>query len=233
MKLLEKTVNDKTYITEFDLDGEHLDISKEVLECLEGRTVKVLNPVIVDGEIKHSEIALPILEWLPIVCSSVSFDTTYGRYFGKDDGISHAYETLEHMDTATKMSLNILNEIEFKKKKYPFTERKPNNMGKIVLARELKQSKDAFRFVLAHEIHHAINILGFVYPAMLNWENLLDYCSVCHIDDFQYFAGMQTDELLDDHTNETELVALECFFGKSIREWHEAYLELCEKGQTL
>jgi len=27
-------------------------------------------------------IQIPILEWLPVVCKSVSFDNAYGRYFG-------------------------------------------------------------------------------------------------------------------------------------------------------
>jgi len=101
---------------------------------------------------------------------------------------------------------------------------------KITIARELKKSDDAFRFVLAHEIQHAINSLEMVYPALINWEgfifNVLEIEASEGIDDYQDSELLE--DILDNNTTKDELELLVHTFGNIINTWYKGYKQLVD-----
>ncbi len=178
---------------------------------------------------KKGLIQIPILEWLPVVCRGVSFDDAYGRYFGNINPIFHAFQVIRPLrDIIPVISGGTLSEDEaISELATKFT---GDHFGVIIIARELKQSDDAFRFALAHEIQHATNKLEVVYPALTNWKgfifNILEIDESL-LDDFTESKIM--DDILDKSTTKDELELLENTFGQSILTWYKAYEKITDK----
>ena len=102
--------------------------------------------------------------------------------------------------------------------------------GEITIARECKKSADAFQFVLAHELQHAINKLAMVYPAITNWKG---FClNVLNINESlkDDFADSDLPEdALDKNTEKIHIRYLELRYGKSIHTWSKGYQEMVAK----
>ena len=188
-----------------------------------------------DGEklIKNwGTISIPILDWIPLVCKKVSFDTTLGIYFCSRNPIVNAFEQKDKREDAQQLA------IELQSKKRLQTDLvinydKPSPAfyaGEITIARECKKSADAFRFVLAHELQHAINKLEMVYPAITDWEG---FCSnVLNIEEFSmddYANHNLSDVALDKNTEKIHIRHLELYYGKSIHTWFKGYKEKTAK----
>jgi hypothetical protein len=153
MITLKKEVNGKTFKTEFDFDNKHIGLVRDVLKCLEGKTFHVPDPT----SKERAMIQIPILDWLPIVCKNVSFDNTYGHYFKGCNLAFHVVNMWECRNTILD-GFHCLSESQVDKNYIERIKKFANLDGshrKITIARELKKSDDAFRFVLAHEIQHA------------------------------------------------------------------------------
>ncbi len=102
--------------------------------------------------------------------------------------------------------------------------------GEIIIARECKKSADAFRFVLAHELQHAINKLEMVYPAITDWKGFcLNVLNVNESlkDDFADYD--LPDDALDRNPEKIEIRYLESHFGKSVRIWFRGFKKLIYK----
>jgi hypothetical protein len=102
-------------------------------------------------------------------------------------------------------------------------------------------SQDAFCFLVAHEIAHAIGRLHFVVPAIMNWHGFLTNVigatlgEVCLPDDLPREFEARDDVLdrraLDAQTSEREY--LEGYFGNQVSCWYDGFLRWArslEKG---
>ncbi|MGR3221246.1 MAG: hypothetical protein ACUZ8H_15735 [Candidatus Anammoxibacter sp.] len=209
MILLEKEVNGTTLKTEFYFDDRHIKLVKDVLECLEGKTVDVPT-----GNEENDLISISILDWLPVVCSKVRFDNSHGSYITI---FNPAIMTL-----AMKLLLTV--------------NRLPPAVifiGEIHLSREVMNYNDAFRFVLVHEMQHTINALKYAYPATTNWKGFL--FNIAKVHELLEPKGVaesieptierlaELDRGQDEVPIEEELKIYEKLFGASIHTWFRGY----------
>lgn len=210
MILLEKEFKGLVIKTEFDFDDEHIKLVKDVLKCLEGKTVDVPK-----GDASSSVVPISILEWFPVVCKNVKFDSSAGSY------------TKFFNPTILALTLRTLSKA---------CEGPPVDIfvGRIDLSRELRNYSEAFCFALAHEMQHAINALKYAYHALTNWEgfllNTINVNELLNAKDFEPTMDRlaELDTLQDESPIEEELKLLEKTFGPNIRIWHRDFAKLCE-----
>lgn len=170
-------------------------------------------------------IPIPILDWIPLVCKKVSFDRFYGVYHGSRNPILVAFEQEDKIEYAQQLAIELQSKNRLQTDLANYDRPSPAfYAGEITIARECKKSADAFRFILAHELQHAINKLEMVYPAITDWKGFCN--NVLQIDaslkdDFSDYSLL--DDTLDKNTKEVELSRLELYFGKSIRKWHKGF----------
>ncbi len=181
-------------------------------------------------------IQIPILEWLPIVCKKVFFDNTYGRYYSLiANPITYAFDMWENKDKVRRHIALKKQDNEYLKSINLFTDYHHSNMvaGEITLARELRQNKDAFRVVLAHEINHAIDNLEIVYPSITNWEGFCDNILELNTHTADDFSGFLFKKTMPDGVYRFDI--LEDYFGDSARTWykgHEKFVETMDSFES-
>jgi hypothetical protein len=237
---IELKIHGDILTTEFMLDGLPERWAREVLDCLRGKVIPVPDPAkewpppwdkdkIPKGnsgyeiyawfrwwkiprgwrmEQSHlAETEIPVLDWLPVVCGTVYLSealwpgcsSPYGGYF--DDSEPHPIK------------------IAVKGLKRPMID---TLAGDILIISELEGYRDAFCFVLAHELLHRIHLLRQVYPALMNWDVFLRNVLGPHefpskFNRFDYFGKRYDMEL--DSANGDDL--LERTFGPKVRKWSE------------
>ncbi len=223
---LEKTIHGTTYKTEFNLKDDYREAIEEVLQCLNGKTVTVLSST---GEYDK---VISVIEWLPLVCSSVSFNTDGARYTRGADPTSQGRENVTYRDIIT--NLVHMQPLE-REKKIVEEEEKPfqhdnENMGIITLSRDLKRSRIAFCFALAHELTHAISRLENVYLAVVNWKKFINCCEEGLIHDEAHFEWTTVGDILDGEPYPgAELEVMENYFGTAVQEWAKGYERYCRE----
>ena len=207
MVLLEKEVNGVTLKTEFVFDGEHIKLVKDVLKCLEGKAVDVNT-----GGEKNTLTSISILEWFPVVCSKVRLDNSGGSY------TTFFNPTIMTLAMKLLLTASRLPPVDI------FT-------GEIKLSRDVINHDDAFCYVLAHEMQHAVNALNFSYPALTNWKgfllNVIKFEELIKAEDFNPTIDrlMKLDRVQDESTMEEELMNLEDTFGSPVHVWFKGYSE--------
>jgi hypothetical protein len=177
-------------------------------------------------------IEIPVLEWLPVTCQHVAFDTAFATYLTPSvHPIPYAFDMKMSMGNMHRHRDNLQ---EYIMSRTPFSGNSANEIysgGIITLNRELKQTEDAFRFVLAHELIHAIDKLEIVYPALTDWNgfcfNVLELDSN-GIEDLK--DTLITERMID--SKDYELDILEGYFGNIIYIWHGGYEELRKNLQV-
>ncbi len=170
-------------------------------------------------------VQIPIHDWLPIVCKRVSFDSTNGRYFGEKNPLLQAFKATQPLHEAVELIPGgLLSVNEVYSDILTRTRIEDGYAGDIIIARELKQSDGSFRFVLAHEIQHAINMLEIIYPALINWKGFI--FNVLEIDELgldDFTDSKIMDDALDRNTTKIEIETLEYTFGHPIHTWYKGY----------
>jgi len=177
-------------------------------------------------------IEVPVLEWLPVTCQHVAFDTTFGTYLEPSiNPIPFAGDMVRSMGNMHRHRDNLQ---EYIMSRQPFSGNSANGIysgGIITLNRELKESEDAFRFVLAHELIHAIEKLEIVYPALTDWK---DFCfNVLELDSrgIEDFSDTPaTERMIDSRRYELDILA--GYYDSVIYTWHRGYTELSKNLQV-
>lgn len=256
MYILEKKANNKVYKMEVDFDDYYIEMVKEVLDCLKGKTISVPDPnkkwtpgwepsenpdeneeiynrfqcyLIPKNYKKLSAldlglIKIPILEWLPVTCKRILFDNTHGRYSKKTGGLARvSIFTLILIQQASNKR-NLKNKANWNK--IMDILEIDDLGGEITIAREFKKSNNSFRFLIAHELLHAINSLESVYPAMLNYKGFLEniYCEQGDALSSDFNISFM-DEIIDGYDERLNLTTLKLYFGSSVNVWHNGYKE--------
>ncbi len=202
--LLEKEIDGEVFKTKFEFDDEHTKLVKEILKCLKGKTVDV--PI---GDEANGVIPISILDWFPIVCSKVKFDTSGGSY------ITFFNPSIMALTLRALLELKLPSIDAF--------------AGNITISRDVINCDDAFRYTLAHEMQHAINALNFAYPALTNWDgfllNTIQIKEVRTSPDFNPTIDRLTklDRIQDEVSIEEELKTLEKTFDSPINTWYEGF----------
>jgi hypothetical protein len=207
MIILKKEISGATLNTEFEFDDDHIKLVKDVLKCLEGKTTDVLN-----GEDENTLTPISILDWFPIVCSSIHFDNSGSSYITFFNPTIMALTLRIALQTKEEPPVDV------------FT-------GKIKLSKDLKNNNDAFCFALIHEMQHAINAMKYAYPALTNWEGFL--FNIIKIEELYTTEGFNStidrltvlDRLQYGVSIEEELKILENTFGPAINTWREGYIK--------
>ncbi len=181
-------------------------------------------------------VQIPILEWLPIVCKKVSFDNTYGKYYSLiANPITYAFDMRENKDKVRRHIVLEKQDNEYLKSINLFANYHYSNMvaGEITLTRELRQNKDAFRVVLAHEINHAIDNLEIVYPSITNWKGFCDNILELDTHTTDDFSDVLFKKTMPDGVYRFDI--LEGYFGDSARTWykgHEKFVETMDSFES-
>ncbi len=254
MVIREKEVNGTNFRMELIFDDKHSRLVNDVLEWLEDLTIAVPDtdkkwkpPWENSGPIDDHEIILnrlqtwlkpkdypwekltsaerglieiPVLECLPIVCGSIAFDTTFGKFSSPvTSPIVYGLDLQRVLVNARIQSKDLFDYISSIDPNFCYS------AGSIELDRELKQSEDAFRFVLARRLKQAIDKLEIVYPALTDWnsfcKNVLELGSRTSEDFYNRF----TKERMSD-SKDPDLDELETYFGNIVDIWHRGYEKL-------
>lgn len=168
-------------------------------------------------------IYISILKWLPTVLGKILIVSTEDLPIDK-----FGQPAVGHFQGSYKRI--IFDTFFFHKEK--IIDLKPYYwQPEIHLSSELLTSEDAFCFVLAHEIQHAINWLEIAYPVIKDFEgfkhNILDINNSEYGDftDVENHFRLLTDIDLDDEIYVSEWGALLDTFGDNIHKWGNGFYE--------
>jgi hypothetical protein len=249
MKVLEATIGNAKLKTVFLFEGSCDQWAEEVLECLRGKTIEVPDPARrwsppwTSGEVDLDEceivfnrlrewaapadwetreidwgvIEISLVESLPAVCRCVM---------------------LGNPETDNGVRLHGSYRIQVNPIRYAFdvgTKPGPGTFaGEIILSSAFADNEDAFCYMLAHELQHAVNHLPSVYPALVDWEGYKDNVLQVNrvpIDDFA-FAQVEDEVLNGNIEGSKQVEILEGMFGPRIHSWFRGYERFCGEDDS-
>lgn len=180
---------------------------------------------------------ISILKWLPLVCKRVYFEnkSNIKKYIGKI--VYGYYDRFNELPTP----INKAFDEEFLNSKIPDNHIFSFPISEIVILDKLKKSENAFCFVLAHELYHAIDWLEVIYPANADWEGFKH--NVLEINQFNkndlrdiYFNKWCKKVILDqlvENQDYSEIGLIEGIFGFIAHDWYDGFIEFIEKNSLV
>jgi hypothetical protein len=111
-----------------------------------------------------AKIPISIREWFPVACQAVMFGGSdeIKKAAGDAEGASGVYWN----NASTVLFTPVMQSIGMGRPVGPAA-----FLGRILLSSELrKESEDRFKWIVAHEITHALDTLRFLVPAVTDWE---------------------------------------------------------------
>jgi hypothetical protein len=217
------------------IDGRYKDWIEDVINNIEKETLRVFDAqksgifknISFYSEIdrfleEKAEVEIKIPEYLPLACQSI-------RFFYEDSDKELEAEKEKYPNIPASYWSNIRETILSQRGSSSLS---PSAfIGRIVLYDDImdvlpltkKESENPFKYLIAHELIHAFNVMRFMVPAFMDWDsfykNVLE--SGCdHWGAKQVLSRL--DNVLDSYGTESELNELKKYWPSNAEKWFNA-----------